>query len=477
METSMRPNIVLILADDLGVGDIASAGNKFVHTPSLDRLRSESMSFSHHYSNSPVCAPARAALMTGRYPHRTGVIDVRELRGLSRLSLRETLIPQILRMLGYRTGLVGKWHLGAGRDEYLPTSRGFDHFVGFLGGLSDYWDYHLYRNAERWNSDGTYLTHKLTEEALGFIRSNDGEPFFLEVAFNAPHEPLQAPEDMLSLYEGDPLSAEVRTLYAMVTAMDLGIGRILDQLNESGLAENTIVIFTSDNGPDFAGGPQLTHTVPTLRRYNCGLRGHKGVVFDGGVRVPCFLRWPAGGVQAGSECNALTQFVDWLPTLVELAGAPQVGASDSSDLDGRSLVGLMGSGGTAAAPSTFVAQWNRYAPVPRCNAAIRDGDWKLVWPPIEAAMTAFPEDSAADRLLHKSDSYPSPLQYSEDVDRHLPATPVRPMLFDISADPYELDDVSLANPLVVTRLADRLDAWFENVEAERHTVVNAGLCV
>lgn len=470
----MQPNIVLIVADDLGVGDVGYSGNRAVKTPTIDRLATDGMRLRRHYSNSPVCAPARAALLTGRYPHRTGVIDVREVRGLSRLSLGEKTLADRLRTHGYRTGLIGKWHLGGGRRAFLPTSRGFDEFTGFLGGLSDYWNYQLLHGEEQVAGDGKYLTDVLTDHAVDFIERHQDERFFLEVAYNAPHEPFQAPAELIDEYRDLPVSDEVRTLYAMVTAMDRGIGAVLDALERHGLTDDTIVVFTSDNGPDFSGGPQLAEVKPKLERYNAGLRGHKGLVFEGGVHVPCVLRWPGGGVRGGSVIDAPTQFVDWTPTLLELAGGAVNAAS--AEFDGRSIVVELTEPTASSDVRSFAAQWNRYEPVPRCNAAIWSGRWKLVWPALDGSMTALPEDSAEDRRLHRTGEYPLPLRYSADVERQV-ARPSAPLLFDLDADPSESTDVAEHHPDVVVSLVRELDEWFAGIEHERARVVDAGACV
>lgn len=472
----MRPNIVLVVADDLGPGDLSSSGNDMVHTPVLDSLRAQSADLSRHYSNSPVCAPARAALLTGRYPHRTGVIDTRERRGLSRMRLDEVTLAQRLKTLGYSTGLVGKWHLGAGRKEFLPTERGYDHFVGFPGGLSDYWDYHLYFGDEIYPGDGRYLTDVLTEHAMDYIRTHRSGPFFLQVAYNAPHEPLQAPADLLAAYADGPVSTKVQTIYAMTTAMDRGIGRIVDLLDELNIADDTLLVFTSDNGPDFAGGPQLTSIDPELVRPNCDLRGSKGVVYEGGLRVPCLVRWPNGGVVSGVR-DELTQFVDWVPTLVEAAGASvDTTGSSALPLDGASFLDVLrGEEATASAGRSMFWQWNRYEPVSRCNMAIRQNDWKLVWPALESAMQAFSADSQADRALLRDGEYPLPLSYEPFVSREL--APVgEPMLFDVRADPGEEVDLASTHPAIVSSLTREAEEWFSRVEAERTEAVAAGLC-
>lgn len=316
-----RPNILLILVDDMGYGDFGIYNQDLSRTPALDELAGESVCFTQHYSGSCVCAPARAALLTGRYPHRTGAIDTFEGRGLDRLALDEVTLADALRAAGYATGLVGKWHLGALDPRYHPNARGFDEFVGFRGGWQDYYRWRLDANGAPRQSDGRYLTEAFTEEAVSFIRRHRSEPFFLHLTYNAPHFPLQAPEaDVAPFAERGLFTEAVSTIYGMLLNMDRGVGRILEELDRLGLRENTIVLFTSDNGPQFSGrGAHCT------TRYNCGFNGAKGHVYEGGIRVPMLLRWPAGLGTSGVY-DGLAHFTDWYPTLLSMAGvAPRRG--------------------------------------------------------------------------------------------------------------------------------------------------------
>ncbi|MGC8864065.1 MAG: sulfatase-like hydrolase/transferase, partial [Armatimonadota bacterium] len=241
----MKPNVLLILADDMGCGDIGAFGNGDVETPNLDALARDGIRLTQHYSGSPVCAPARAALMTGRYPHRTGAIDTLEGRGLDRLALREITLGDALKCSGYVTGLVGKWHLGALDPKYHPNARGFDEAVCFRGGWSDYWQWRLDYNGSFRKADGRYLTDVFTEEAIAFVDRHVNEPFFLHLTYNAPHFPLQVPDEDADVFRETGKFAEgVSLIYGMNRRMDRGIGRVLDALEDRGLAENTIVLFT-----------------------------------------------------------------------------------------------------------------------------------------------------------------------------------------------------------------------------------------
>ena len=393
MKSTQRPNIVLILADDMGYGDIGAYGNDAVQTPALDELASESVLLTQHYSGSAVCAPARAALLTGRYPHRTGAIDTLEGRGLDRLALREVTLADVFKSAGYATGLIGKWHLGALDPRYHPNARGFDEFVGFRGGWSDYWKWRLDYNGSFHKADGRYLTDVFTEEAVQFVERHGREPFFLHVTYNAPHFPLQVPdEDVAPFREIGDFTEGVRLIYGMNRRMDKGVGRILETLERQGLDDNTLVLFTSDNGPQFGGQGDRCTT-----RYNGHFNGCKGNVYEGGIRVPAILRWPAG-LDGGRQVNDLVHFTDWMPTLLTAAG---VDVPNDLSLDGQNVLSVL-RGESGEVNTRRFWQWNRYTPVAHCNAAMRDGGWKLIRPVIREAMRVAPEDLDMDRRLQRT---------------------------------------------------------------------------
>jgi arylsulfatase A len=452
------PNVVFIVADDLGWGDLGGVNGGLSHTPNIDALIAEGTCLAQHHSASPVCAPARAALLTGRYPHRTGAIDTLESRGLDRIHLGEATLADALGAHGYVTGMVGKWHNGALDPRYHPTARGFDEFVGFSGGWSDYWDWRLDMGGAETRGDGRYLTDVLTDEAIGFVTRHRQEPFLLLLTYNAPHYPLQAPDaDLEPFLDDDRLPQGVRLVYAMVRAMDRGIGRVLDTLDRLGLADDTIVVFTSDNGPQLLGIPE--HDV---MRTTCGLRGMKGLVYDGGIRLPAVVRWPArlASPRATDDPAHLT---DWVPTLLEITGASWPGLP----VDGVSLLPIL-DGRPAASGPVRCWQWNRYTPTIASNAAVRDGRWKLVIPPAWSTLFPLPADGEADHDIKEH-----PERWSTVDTAPLPVHEVTPepvQLFDIEADPGEEHDVASQHPAVVTRLHAALERWFADVDGERQAL-------
>ena len=240
-----RPNIIHILVDDLGYGDFSFFNKGISETPFLDQFIQESTSLSQHYTSSPVCNPSRASLLTGRYPHRTGSIDTLEWRGLERLDLNEVTIADILQDAGYRTGLIGKWHLGAFDPRYKPEKRGFDEAICFRGGMHDYYDWRLESGDRVQRADGRYLTDFWTDEAIDFLKRSPKDPFYLHLTYNAPHTPLQAPEEDLAVFrDRDDLSEAVKTLYAMIRRLDRNVGRLLESVEQLGLRENTLIVFS-----------------------------------------------------------------------------------------------------------------------------------------------------------------------------------------------------------------------------------------
>jgi arylsulfatase A-like enzyme len=455
-----KTNVLVLLADDLGYGDLEIYGNPLLRTPHLKRLADKGVRLTQHYSGSPLCAPARAALLTGRYNHRTGALSVESNRGLDRIALRETTIADVFRRAGYVTGMIGKWHNGLHDTRYHPNSRGFDAFCGFLNGGMDYWDWLIEYNGQYQRSDGRYLTDVFTDEAVNFIKRHENEPFFLYVAYNAPHSPLQAPAaDVQPYVESGQVNQAVATLYGMIQRMDAGIGRILDTLAASGLDDNTIILFTSDNGP-WLGNDRLGDEMMSMARYNGPFRGMKQDVLEGGIRVPAIARWP-DGLPAQREYHDMLHFTDWLPTLM---AACQIDTPPDLPLDGLNQLSVL-RGENDAAPTPRFWQFNRYDPVDQCNAAMRDAAWKLYWPRIPEAMAKLPADSEDYRRNFERPHLLKPVD-NPPVTRNL-SPPSAPQLYNIDEDPYEQHDLARQHPRRVSQMAVQLANWFETVERDR----------
>lgn len=384
-----QPNILLIVSDDQGYRDLGSMGSPDILTPRLDELASEGARLTSYYSAFPVCTPSRGALLTGRYPQRNGTyenfrndrvndgyrypdyeyaISPERILGMD---TREVLLPEVLAEAGYATGVFGKWDLGSLR-RFLPKQRGFMDFYGFVNTGIDYWTHErygmpsMYRgNAPTKDDKGTYTTDLFERETLRFIAEHQEDPFFVYLAFNAPHGAssldrgirgfVQAPGRCLDQYPSpDGLQAEKRHKFAAaVTCMDASIGRILDRLDEFGLRDDTIVIFVSDNGPGGGGdaGP---------------LRGSKGRMFEGGVRVPFLMRWP-GRIPAGTVSGEFLSALEVFPTLVAAAGAK---VPDGIVLDGFDMLRILQGHEPSPRESMF---WERQG-----EYGARVGKWKLV---------------------------------------------------------------------------------------------------
>jgi len=368
-------------------------------------------------------------------------------------------LADLMKTAGYATGLFGKWHLGALDPRYHPNSRGFDEFAGFRGGWSDYWQWRLDRNRTFAKADGRYLTDVITEEAVGFIDRHRAEPFFLHVTYNAPHFPFQVPDEELEPFADLDVTQGVRTIYAMNRRMDKGVGRILETLDRHCLAENTLVIFTSDNGPQFGGDGETDTT-----RYNACFNGCKGLVYEGGIRVPAVLRWPVG-LAAGACVGEMVHFTDWLPTLASVAG---VRIPDDCELDGRdALPVIRGEAASIVGPRFW--QWNRYSPVGTCNAAMRDGQWKLIRPLFPEPMRLTREDLDMDRRLKYEGESITDICRDPEPPRVIPDPPPA-QLYDLGSDPYEQRDLAVERPEILSRMQAALDEWFGSVERDRLSI-------
>ncbi len=450
-----KPNVLFILADDLGIGDLACYGNPHVKTPALDALAASGVRLTDHYAPSPLCAPSRAGFLTGRFNHRTGAVDVPSNRGLDRIALSEKTFGDYFRHAGYKTALIGKWHNGLYCRDYLPHQRGFDLFFGFPNGGQDYWKWNLLRNDEPVSHDGRYLSDALNEEAIAFMRAAvaDGRPFALFLAHHAPHSPFQAPAELVANYRGLP--DNVAKIYAMIEAMDAGLARVFQALDEVGVQDETIIVFTSDNGAHLGMAEG-----ESTQRFHAGFSGNKGDVGEQGIRVPAIVSWP-GRISAGRVIATPVHGCDWLPTLFGLTGAepPQ----DAKPLDGLDILpALLGEPPPALENRALPFQKNRYRPAAHSDAAIRRGRWKLVWPGAPETMR---KDGARDNPSYRRGIVRP--HWEMPLDRELGPVPdfeeKAPRLFDLAADPGEKRDLAAAHPELVAELTRAYDAWFAEV--------------
>jgi arylsulfatase A-like enzyme len=437
-----RPNVVVIITDDQGYGDVGFHGNPRIQTPHLDRLARESTRVEHFYV-SPVCAPTRASLMTGRYAYRTGVVDT--FLGRAMMHPDEVTLAEMLAAAGYRTGIFGKWHLG---DNYPLRSmdQGFQESLvlrgGGIGQPSDppvpgggqYMDPVLQHNGRQTRTKG-YCTDVFTDAAIEFIAQTRDRPFFVYLAYNAPHAPLQVPESDDLPYKsmdlspagfpkiGQPISPRTdpdvtARIYGMVTRIDANLGRLFAKLDALSLTNETIVVFLTDNGPQ-------------QPRYNSGMRDRKGSVYEGGIRVPCFIRWP-GRFAAGRVVDRIAGAFDIAPTLLDACGVQKPAGVV---FDGRSLLPLLRGEAVDWPDRTLFLQWHR-------------GD-------VPQRFRAFAARSERYKLVRPESSTAKPVEQSLE-------------LYDVQNDPFEFHDLSAQNPEVVARLRKSYEAWFDDVERTRH---------
>jgi arylsulfatase A-like enzyme len=390
-----KPNIILILTDDQGWGDIHSHDNDLLDTPVMDRLAASGARFDRFYVD-PVCAPTRAGILTGRYPLRTGITGV--TRGRETMRMDEVTIAGVLKnAAGYATGCFGKWHNGA-HYPYHPNGKGFDEFLGFCAGhWNNYFDTQLEHNGEPLRTSG-YITDVLTDAAMVFIEEKRDRPFFCYLPYNAPHSPFQVPRKYFDKYKARGFDDELASVYGMVENLDHNLGRLLAKLDELKLVDDTIVIFLTDNGPN-------------TERFNGGMRGYKGEVHEGGLRVPCFISWP-GQIKSGITIDRIAAHIDLLPTLVELAGIERV---DTLPLDGVSLVPLL-EGRIGNRPERMIfTGWREYG-------SVRTQRYRLVVKP------------------------------GEIVE-----------LYDMISDPEEKNNIAPERPETAVKLKQAYDDWYKDV--------------
>jgi len=422
-KAARQPNILVILTDDLGYDDVGCywtpdnrPGFEKIQTPNLDRLAAEGVRFTDYYAPSSVCSPSRAALMTGCYPVRVGFPGILFSESLAGLNPDEVTLAEILKERGYATACVGKWHLGH-LAPFSPRQHGFDAFYGMMF-PNDMKPFVLHRDETvvEPHPDQKTLTEQFTEEAVKFVRAKRDQPFFLYLAYSAPHIPLHVSDG----FRGK----SARGLYGdVVECMDWGVGEVLKALDETGLADQTLVVFTSDNGPDTRG--------PYDKRGQAfPLRAAKATTREGGVRVPCLMRWP-GRIPAGFVCREIASAMDVLPTVAGIAGAqpPQ-----DRIIDGKDILPLMTKPG---APSPHDAFFYYYG---QKLEAVRSANWKLVFP--RTAMDDTPyerkQGAAKEALLPEA-------------------------LYDLAADVGETTDVTGKHPEVAARLRALAESMREDI--------------
>jgi arylsulfatase A-like enzyme len=424
-----RPNVLLIVGDDQGWGDVGVHGNDKIHTPNIDRLAQQGMELTRFYV-SPVCAPTRASLMTGRYNYRTRAIDTYEGRAI--MHPEEVTLAQVLGGAGYRTGIFGKWHLG---DHYpcRAMDKGFNEALVIQGGGlaqpsdppegNSYFDPWLEHNGKMVKTKG-YCSDVYTDAAIQFIdeSAKSSRPFFVYLPFNAPHVPLQVADELVKPYRDAGLDEKTAKAYAMITNLDANVGRVLAKLDEQKLADDTLVIFMTDNGPQ----------VP---RFNGVLRSTKGSTYDGGIHVSCFVRWPKQ-FKAGGKIDRIAAHIDLFPTILAACNVP---APPDVKLDGVNLLPLLFTNRHEDGhwpDRTLYFQWHR-GDVPDAgrNAAAVAQRYKLVQP-IGMAPGPAPKNPKWE-------------------------------LYDLESDPGEKHDLAAEKPDVVEEMRKGYDAWFADVCATR----------
>ncbi len=372
--TAHRPNIVFILADDLGWADIGYHDSE-IKTPNLDRLAAEGLRLNQHYVY-PTCSPTRVALLSGRFPSRFGVLG--PLGSTTKMQGKDALLTRGLQELGYRTHISGKWHIGE-TPAHRPLGYGFDTSYGYLRGQIDpythrykYGDHVTWHRNDEFIDEPGHVTDLITDEAIRIIESAGKEPFFLYVAHHSPHYPLNEPPSWIAPYNKTIDDVWRRQFAAAVTHLDDGVGRIVKALERAGLRENTLIVFSSDNGGQRNWGARDSeyngrYAAHRTLGNNQPLRGWKGDLYEGGIRVPAFVNWP-GHIPAERVFEKPTHTVDWLPTLIRAAGGNPAGESAAEGID--LWAALRGE-------SADLSERNMYWKTPSASA-VRDGDWKLI---------------------------------------------------------------------------------------------------
>lgn len=459
-----RPNIIFLLTDDQGYGDLSSHGNPVLKTPNLDRLNAEGVHF-EDFCVSPTCAPTRSALLTGRHEFKNGITHT--ILERERLTPKATTLAQVLKTAGYTTGIFGKWHLGDEPDRW-PSARGFDEmFIHGAGGIGQsypgtcgdapgnkYFDPAILHNGTFEKTKG-YCTDVFFTQAKKWIESVKGkQPFYCHIATNAPHGPYIArPEDM-ALFKDKVQSADVANFFGMLHNIDENLGLLLAKLKEWGIENDTLVVFMNDNGG--TAGTQV---------FNAGLRAQKGTPWMGGIKASSLWRWP--GTLTAAPVNKLCAHIDFLPTLAELAGA-KLADEVKSQVEGRSLVPLL-ENAQAEWPDrqlfTHVGRWPKGQPPADykfTNCSVRTTRWHLVSAPAggnakgkaKGNANAIPNKAKNNAAKAKGEfgGGPAPIKTPDW------------QLFDMTSDPGEQTNVAAANPEVVKELVSAYETWWDSVQ-------------
>ena len=420
-QKKVKPNIVFILADDLGYADLSSYGSKFINTQFLDEMALSGAKLTSYYSSQAVCSASRAAILTGAYSNRIGINGAFGPNSKRGINENELLISEMLKENGYKTGIFGKWHLGDA-DEFKPTRHGFDEFFGILFS-NDMWPFHpeipnafpddlmLYRNEKPIEtlSDQSDLTKRITDESIRFINENKNNPFFLYIPHPQPHVPLFASSDFNGS-TGEGLYADV------ITEIDFSVGRILDALEKNGISENTIVVFTSDNGPWLSYGEHAGES---------GIyREGKGTAWEGGQRVPCIVKYPHE-ISAGTVIDEPLMGIDWLPTFANLTNSKL----SSNKIDGKNIWPLLTSE-TNKSPHEALFFYYKQNEL----HAVRSGDWKLYFPRSYRSLNGRP--GGKDGI---------PVKYDQNIVSENE-------LYNLKIDPKELNNVLNNYPEIVNKL-------------------------
>ena len=428
------PNIVFIMADDLGYGDIACFGNPIVKTPNIDKLALTGQCLTQHYSAGPVCMPSRVALLTGKYPYRSGSRMTKESRPPS---LKVTSFPKLLSDAGYTNKAVGKWHAG-NFPSGLKTIGFDDYAICAPGGWCDFWEYNIHKPSGKKPSKGYYSTDMITDESVKFIQENRDKPFFLYTAYTAPHFPLQArPEDLEEFKDIEGIAEGTAIVYAMIKRMDQGIGQIVQKLKDENLFDNTLIVFTSDNGPNFGSYKGLDQ-----KRYNANLAESKSHVAEGGIKVPTIVHWPRSLKPVSQTYPHMMHLVDWFPTLLSIAGVQTQG---KYDIDGTCYLSQLLENKENTGIKRYWS-YNKTRPSNKSNCAMRQGPWKLYRPSIK-----------------EFNSWNTP------ADFPLPDRIPEYRLYRIDTDPCEKNDLSARFPERRNQMIKDFEGWYDKVIEEHNS--------